>query len=67
MPVIAYLSDHKAGTLQRMVDVTADFAAKHSDKDREFLLVAGSAGIEAATNIVVKKANWRSPRSCARR
>jgi predicted RND superfamily exporter protein len=57
MPVIAYLSDHKAGTLERMVNATADFAEKHSDKDRQFLLVAGSAGIEAATNIVVKKAN----------
>jgi predicted RND superfamily exporter protein len=57
MPVIAYLSDHKAGTLERMVNATADFAEKHNDKDRQFLLVAGSAGIEAATNIVVKKAN----------
>jgi len=57
MPVIAYLTDHKAGTLERMVNATADFAEKHNDKDRQFLLVAGSAGIEAATNIVVKKAN----------
>jgi predicted RND superfamily exporter protein len=58
MPVIAYLADHRAETLQRVVDSAAEFAAKHSDKDREFLLAAGSAGIEAATNIVVKKA-WR--------
>ena len=57
MPVIAYLADHKADTLQRVVDAAADFADKHSDKDRQFLLAAGSAGIEAATNIVVKKAN----------
>ena len=57
MPVIAYLRDHKAGTLERMVDATADFAEKHNDKDRQFLLVAGTAGIEAATNIVVKQAN----------
>jgi len=58
MPVIAYLADHRAETLQRVVDSAAEFAGKHSDKDREFLLAAGSAGIEAATNIVVKKA-WR--------
>jgi predicted RND superfamily exporter protein len=58
MPVIAYLADHRAETLQRVVDAAGDFAAKHADKDREFLLAAGSAGIEAATNIVVKKA-WR--------
>jgi predicted RND superfamily exporter protein len=57
MPVIAYLADHKAGTLERMVNVTADFAGKHSDTDRQLVLVAGSAGIEAATNIVVKRAN----------
>jgi len=57
MPVIAYLSDHKAATLQRVVDAVTDFADKHNDKDRQFLLVAGSAGIEAATNIVVKQAN----------
>jgi hypothetical protein len=34
-----------------------EFAAGHSDKDRAFLLAAGGAGIEAATNIVVEQAN----------
>ncbi len=58
MPVIAYLSDHKAETLDRVVKAADEFAAEHNDKDRTFLLAAGSAGIEAATNIVVKKA-WR--------
>lgn len=58
MPVIAYLSDHKAETLDRVVKAADEFAADHNDKDRTFLLAAGSAGIEAATNIVVKKA-WR--------
>jgi predicted RND superfamily exporter protein len=57
MPVIAYLADHKADTLRRVVDAAVDFAEKHSDKDRQFLLAAGSAGIEAATNIVVEQAN----------
>ena len=56
MPVIAYLSDHKAQTLDRVVESAAAFAQAHSDKDRAFLLAAGSAGIEAATNIVVRKA-----------
>ncbi|WP_275629471.1 efflux RND transporter permease subunit [Pseudomonas sp. 273] len=54
IPVLAYLSDHKADTLNRVVEVASEFAEKHSVKDREFLLAAGSAGIEAATNIVVK-------------
>ena len=33
-----------------------EFAADHSTPERKFLLAAGSAGIEAATNIVVRKA-----------
>jgi len=57
MPVIAYLADHKAETLNRVVSAAAEFANTHSDKDRQFLLAAGSAGIEAATNIVVEQAN----------
>ena len=34
MPVIAYLSDHKAETLDRVVQAAAEFAAAHNDKDR---------------------------------
>ena len=56
MPVIAYLADHKAEALDRVVAAAAEFADKHNDKDRQFLLAAG-AGIEAATNIVVEQAN----------
>ena len=56
MPVIAYLSDHRAETLDRVVQVSGDFAQAHSTPERQFLLAAGSAGIEAATNIVVRKA-----------
>jgi hypothetical protein len=56
MPVVAYLADHRAETLDRVVQASAAFAAEHSAEDRRFLLAAGSAGIEAATNIVVKKA-----------
>jgi predicted RND superfamily exporter protein len=56
MPVIAYLADHRADTLDRVVKASAEFAAAHSTPERTFLLAAGSAGIEAATNIVVRKA-----------
>ena len=56
MPVIAYLSDHRAETLDRVVAESARFAEEHSTPERQFLLAAGNAGIEAATNIVVKKA-----------
>ena len=56
LTVYAYLRDHRAETLQRVVDHVESFAAKHNDKDATFLLAAGSAGIDATTNIVVRKA-----------
>jgi len=57
MPIIAYLADHKAETLDRVVRVAESFAREHSNGERRFMLAAGSAGIEAATNIVVREAN----------
>ena len=57
MPVIAYLTDHKAETLNRVIASVEKFSRAHSTKDRQFLLAAGNAGIEAATNIVVKETN----------
>jgi hypothetical protein len=56
-PVIAYLADHKAETLERAVKAVEQFAAEHNTKDRQFLLAAGNAGIEAATNMAVSHAN----------
>nr|HET7858943.1 MMPL family transporter [Caldimonas sp.] len=56
MPVIAYLSDHRAETLDRVVAASSKFADEHSTPERKFLLAAGSSGIDAATNIVVRKA-----------
>ncbi|HZR35934.1 MAG TPA: MMPL family transporter [Nevskia sp.] len=56
-PVIAYLQDHKADTLTRVVQAVQAFAAQHDKDDRKFLLAAGSAGIEAVTNMVVKQSN----------
>ena len=56
-PVVAYLADHKAETLDRVVKVASEFAAEHDTEDRKFLLAAGNSGVDAATNIVVKEAN----------
>ncbi len=58
LTVYAYLRDHKADTLARVVAHVEAFAAANNSKDVQFLLAAGSAGIEAATNIVVHEA-WR--------
>lgn len=56
-PVVAFLADHKAATLERVVQTVEAFAARNDAPQRQFLLAAGSAGIEAATNIAVEKAN----------
>ncbi|MDR7379306.1 putative RND superfamily exporter protein [Rhodoferax ferrireducens] len=59
LTVYVYLRDHKADTLTRVVDHVEVFAKANDTADTKFLLAAGSAGIEAATNIVVKDA-WRT-------
>ncbi|WP_218939135.1 MULTISPECIES: efflux RND transporter permease subunit [Pseudomonas] len=58
-PIVAYLEDHKADTLSHVVKAAETFAAAHNDENRHFLLAAGSAGIEAVTNIVVESANGK--------
>nr|WP_298144000.1 RND family transporter [uncultured Pseudomonas sp.] len=52
-PVLVFLNDHKAETLERTVAVAEAFAKEHSNDDLQFLLAAGNAGIEAATNEVI--------------
>jgi predicted RND superfamily exporter protein len=57
-PMQVYLADHKAATLTRVVETLEQFKADWGGVDKiEFLGAAGSSGFEAATNIVVKKAN----------
>jgi len=56
MPIIVFLEDHKADTLKRVVAVAEDFIAKNDTGDAVFKLAAGNAGIEAATNEVVERA-----------
>jgi uncharacterized protein len=58
LTLYVYLRDHKADTLTRLVSHIEQFAAANDSANATFLLAAGSAGIEAATNIVVKDA-WR--------
>lgn len=56
LTVYAYLKDHKADTLDSVVKTVSNFADQHNTAELEFLSAAGNAGIEAATNIVVRKA-----------
>ena len=54
-PVLVFLNDHKAETLDRAVNAVKLFAKEHDTENRKFVLAAGNAGIEAATNEVIKQ------------
>lgn len=56
LALYVYLKDHKAETLAGVVDSVERFAAINNTPEVSFKLAAGSAGIAAATNIVVGKA-----------
>ncbi len=52
-----FLRDHKADTLRRVSAAVEEFSAQNDTEDARFLLAAGNAGFEAATNAAVKKAD----------
>jgi predicted RND superfamily exporter protein len=56
LSLYVYLKDHKAETLTRVIETAEAFIKVNSNPDERFMLAAGSAGIDAATNIVVKQA-----------
>ncbi len=57
LTLYAYLKDHKADTLTSVADTVEEFAQAHNSDQIRFMSAAGNSGIEAATNIVVKRAN----------
>jgi predicted RND superfamily exporter protein len=57
LTIYVYLKDHKADTLNSVVQTVESFARANNTEEVRFLSAAGNAGIEAATNIVVRKAN----------
>ncbi len=57
VPVIIFLNDHKAETLERAVAAASEFAKGYeNNEDIKFFLASGNAGVEAATNQVIEKA-----------
>jgi hypothetical protein len=58
LTVLVYLKDHKAETLSHVVKTVAQFTATHDTGGVTYLMAAGNAGIEAATNPVVARASW---------
>ncbi len=55
-PIMVFLKDHKAETLETVVSAVEKFAAENNTETYQFIMAAGNAGIEAATNIEVKRA-----------
>ena len=59
LAVYVYLRDHRATTLDSVVGTTQSFSSELAPgSETRLLLAGGNAGIEAATNIVVKRSNW---------
>jgi predicted RND superfamily exporter protein len=56
MNVRVFLSDHKGSTLRRVVEKTEEFISTHPLPGAQFVLAGGNAGVMAATNQVVGKA-----------
>jgi len=56
VPILIFLNDHKAQTLQGVVAGVEQFNEQFGPKNVEFLMAAGNAGIESATNSVISKA-----------
>ena len=57
VPIMVFLHDHKATTLDRVVKAVEAFAAAHGLPEHELLIAGGNAGVEAATNQVIEVAN----------
>jgi predicted RND superfamily exporter protein len=54
-PITLYLADHKARTLTGVVEAVEAFNRDYDTGDIQVLPAAGNAGIEAATNMVIKQ------------
>ncbi len=56
MPLIIFLTDHKAGTIDRVIKTIEAFTKTPSKSKLRLELAAGTAGVIGATNIVVEQA-----------
>ena len=58
MPVSVYTTDHKAQTIERVVNAVKDFSAANRNERIAFRLAAGNVGVMAATNEEVEAAQF---------
>lgn len=57
-PIRVYLDGMQAQKLQQVFDISHDFSSQNSTENVRFLLAAGNAGIETATNMVVSSKQY---------
>ncbi|MGM0563355.1 MAG: efflux RND transporter permease subunit [Pseudomonadota bacterium] len=58
MPVYLFTEDHKAQTINRIVEEVKAFNAEHGTEDLQFALASGNVGVMAATNEEVEAAQF---------
>lgn len=58
MPIMIFLSDHKAETLRAVTTAVKKFSHDHPSPKAKFLLATGNAGVMSATNEVVDAAQF---------
>ncbi|WP_088328487.1 MMPL family transporter [Lacimicrobium sp. SS2-24] len=56
MPVILFMEDHKAETINRVVDAVKEYRQQYEREDLQFKLASGPVGVMAATNEAVQAA-----------
>jgi predicted RND superfamily exporter protein len=54
MPVMIFLADHRAATIERVVAAVKDYRGKHPTADVKYRLATGNVGVMAAQNEEVK-------------
>jgi predicted RND superfamily exporter protein len=59
MPVVIFMADHKAESIQAVVDKVKAFAAENDSDKHRFKLATGNVGVMAATNEVVAENEFR--------
>ena len=58
VPVMMFLRDHKAGTIERVVAAVKDWRANNKADGAEFRLATGNVGVMAATNEEVERTEF---------
>lgn len=58
LPVLLFLEDHRAATIERVVAATEAWAREHDSERQRFRLATGNVGVMAATNEVVEDAQF---------